>query len=286
MKLCAVANTFVCIVVSTLFLKSDVALGRDGNNVARVELVAESQTALSMRFVDARGSQLVIEFARRDSGSLWKAPASTHLGVIFGRGKPRYAGLATRRALGITPDQSLRTFDSTIRDATFDDLTVFKTYGGMAVGLWRGKSIAEIWYVGSAVARVRQVAQENGHTQACESALATCCDTHDHDGNPNTPPVPEGDPDICVSVIHNCPGARAQACHCLSTMSQRCPHPQPDAPATDPCTPEERSMSDCAMRAVVENCGEIEPPNPPEWYLELMELLRQILDRLQEQLEM
>lgn len=243
----------------------------------RIEIQSQTSTALSIRVFDTTNAQLSLNFARTAPGDSWKTDSSGSLGIIFGNTEPRYAGRAVRRSLGLTAQQSLRTFDSSIATRTFTDVTVFKTYSGMAIGLWQGRVITEIWYVGTLVDQAIQEAQENPDPDGsmCAAVRALCCRQTDGEPNPNM--------DSCAAALQ-CPSQLVAACACLDVICAMCvPGPQPPFP---PCAPEKQALAEraCNMGAPVcqPPAPPPPPPPPPKWVDDLQELLREILERLQE----
>lgn len=254
---------------------------------AHIEIQSQTGTALTMKFFDSNDALYTLSFTRPTSNDVWSPTTSESRGIVFGNGNPQYAGPARRRALGITPAQALQTFSTAIVNRPLDDLTIYKTHSGMAIGLWQEGWITEVWYVGTLVQDWLQAADEGEHDAACDAALATCCDTQDHDGDPDTPPHPEGNPDSCESVAGNCPDHKEQACDCLDAMCHLCVHPQPDPPAVDLCTPAERAMSNEACDTYLDaECGPSPPPPPPpQWLQDIRDLLEHLLNLFQEYLE-
>ncbi len=256
-------------------------------NSAGAQIESQTDTTLTVRFVDANGAQHTLPLIRDSPTGLWRAATSGSLGIVFGNPNPRYAGPALRRSHGITVGEALQTFDAGLVSRPFDDLTLIRTYGGMAILLWQEGAVTEVWYVGSLVHAMTQAAQEQPLPQACLAAIAVCCDGTDHDADPNTPPIPEGNPDACVAAIETCPRLKQQACACLTTMCAYCPHPQPDPPEPDPCSSDQRDMSFGACMAQLSSCLAPSPPShsPPPWEEIIRDLLQEILDRLQELLD-
>ena len=109
---------------------------------ADIEVLSETGTSLSMRFTAATGAQQTINFTRSSTEDVWKGPSQVGgptPGITFGNTSPQFALPSTLRALGITPEQAVRTFDSSIANRTFDDLTIYQLceQGEMAVALWQ-----------------------------------------------------------------------------------------------------------------------------------------------------
>ena len=96
----------------------------------------------------------------------------------------------------------------------------------MAIGLWRGRSIAEIWYVGSLVeAAVERAESEQAMRSACENMKAECCATI---------PTPRIDACTGAAGYMHCPDQRDAVCNCLNYACEFCVHPAP-IPPTPPC---------------------------------------------------
>lgn len=258
---------------------------------AHIEIASQTSTTLSMRFYDASNAQVTLGFSRSGASDPWRTTSTGSPGIIFGNSTPVYASAARCRALGIMPEQALTTFDVAICNRPFDDVTIFQTYGGMAIGLWQGGAITEIWYVGSLVQAAIERAQSdpNMHS-ACENLKAECCNTKtnpaDPPGGPSNP-IPTPDMDACASVVNNpnCPDQDDAVCDCLANICSYCPHPAADPPPT-PCPCCEDGLQGKSTKACdlySHNCPPPEPsppPPPPPWE-EILRLLQEILERLQ-----
>lgn len=243
---------------------------------ARAEIQSQTGTTLNMKFFDSTNAQYTLNFARPTTNDVWKATTSESLGIVFGNENPRYAGAATRKSLGITLDQAVQTFNTSIVNRPFDDLTIYKTYGGMAIGLWQQGSITEIWYVGEFVQALVQEAQDPDPDQSmCQAALAICCSRADPANNA-TP----GDMKEACQAALLCPNQKLAACACLDTLCGLC-HPQPDPP-TPPCSGAVLALSEAACLLGAPPCQLPPPPDVPAWVQDIIDLLEEILNRLQE----
>lgn len=251
---------------------------------ARIEIQSQTGTSLALRFFDSTNAQVTLNFARAAPSESWKANSSAPLGIVFGKTEPKYAGKAVRRSLGLTTQESLRTLDATIATRAFTDVTVFKTYSGMAIGLWQGRVITEIWYVGTFVNQAIQEAQENPDPDGsmCAAVRALCCRQADGEPDPNM--------DSCAAALQ-CPTQLMAACACLDAICAMCVNPGPQPPLP-PCSPEKQALSETACNIGAGPCQPPAPPPPPpapaptpKWVEDLQELLREILERMQEILD-
>lgn len=237
-----------------------------------VATVAETELQLTLRLTDARGAQRTLEFNRANAAAAWQGPdvPGAVPGIIFGRADPIYASAARQRSLGISADQTIATFSTAITSRPMSDVTVFRLGGGdMAIALWQGNLVTEIWYVWTLVEEVMFSPGFQGW-QLCQRALALCCaavpNPHPGLGEPTTIPHPRVD--ACRIVARNCgEAAKHSACDCLNTACNFCfDEPEyccggqqpPDQACLTPWLPEE---SEQACVVGVEVC--VEPPAPP-----------------------
>lgn len=238
---------------------------------ARAEIQSQTGTTLSMKFFDASEAQYTLDFTRPTTNDVWKATTSEPVGIVFGNDDPQYAGPSARRSFGITREQSIQTFSTAIASRPFDNVTIFRTFGGMAIGLWQQGLITEIWYVGTFVQEALQVAQDpDPDGSMCEAVRLMCCATTNDVPNPNM--------EACAAALA-CPAEVAATCGCLDAICDMChPAPQPPAPA---CTAEQQALSDSACILGAPAC---QPPPPPipDWVQDVIDLLQEIIDRLQE----
>ncbi len=244
------------------------------DSAAHIDIVSQTSTALSMRFVDALDRAITLDFTRATPTECWRTTSTALIGPLpmFGNPAPVYASPARCRSLGITAEQALTTFD------------------GMAIGLWRGRSIAEIWYVGSLVeAAVERAKSEQAMRSACENMKAECCATIPNPADPPagpSHPIPTPRIDACTGAAGymNCPDQRDAVCNCLSYACEFCAHPAP-IPPTPPCGENGlHEISTNACIAYVAKCGPPtpEPVPPPSTPMdEVLRLLQEILERLQ-----
>ena len=193
---------------------------------ADIEVLSETGTSLSMRFTAATGAQQTINFTRSSTEDVWKGPSQVGgptPGITFGNTSPQFALPSTLRALGITPEQAVRTFDSSIANRTFDDLTIYQLceQGEMAVALWQQGRITEIWYVGLLVQEVLALIDE----QVCDRLISLCCRTIPINGGfecPTTAPNPRVSSCVAAANPQNpCPNWQ-QACNCLHDACTFC----------------------------------------------------------------
>lgn len=246
----------------------------------RVEVESQSTTTLSLKVVDVTDAEFVVDFSRADASDVWRATTTTPPGILFGNDRPRYAGAALRGTLGITPNQAITTLDpSVIVARPLDDVTVFRTFSGLAIGLWQQGAITEIHYAGTWVSDMRAIAQATaGTVTMCEAAVAECCNTTPGGQDAIWPPNLDG----CNAALQCGSTHKSQACACLLAACQHCPHPPPSPPAVDPCPADEREISNQACFMGGPACEVVPPPPPPTSLEDIWDLLRQILDLLQE----
>ncbi len=283
-KLCTVIVAALALAASVRAASLDAA--------ARIEVVSQTVTALSMRFVDALDRATTLDFTRATPTECWRTTSTALIGPMpwFGNPAPVYASPARCRSLGITAEQALTTFDVAICGRPLDDVTIFKTFDGMAIGLWRGRSIAEIWYVGSLVQDAVERAQSDQHMRAsCENMRAVCCATIPNPADPPTGPshpIPTPDIDACAGVANNpnCADGHEAVCSCAAYACEFCAHPAP-MPPVPPCSEndlQKKSINACILYAT--KCGPPtpEPVPPPLTPMdEVLRLLQEILERLQ-----
>ena len=259
---------------------------------ASIAIVTETETTLTLRFTDARASQSTIEFKRTTSTATWTPPAGANgsEGIVFGRANPVYASIARQRAQGITAEQAITTLTSAISTRPLTDITIFRLGATeMAIGLWQGKSITEIWFVGTVIEELLLGPGTAGRS-FCDRGLTLCCQslTVPSPGYGNPSSIPNPRISACKMVALVCgDAAKASACDCLLDACNFCfDHPnyccgnQPpsDPPCPLPWLPE---ASYAACEAGMEVC--VTPPEspapPPPGPLSL--LLDEIANRLQ-----
>ena len=209
---------------------------------------------MTLKLYDATEAEFTLNFARGASTEKWKASLdpNTSLGIIFGNPSPHFFGEATLKDLGVAPDQALRTLDSTIINSTMTDVTIVHLFGDdVAIALWQGRGITEIWYAGNLVERLLEHAMAPGdnHGGMCQAALLECCSKVEVPGAQPPVLVPNGNPNACVAVATGCPASKTAACSCLADMCAACSHPTPAPPAPDDCPPDRRAMSNAACNA-------------------------------------
>lgn len=262
-----------------LFLAS--ACTSAAHSAADIEIVSESGTSLSVKFTDAQNNNVTLSFGRPTTNDVWIAQSQTLTTgapeIVFGNDDPTFAGPAALRAMGIHPGEAIRTFASAITQSEFDDITIYRLYGGeSAIALWRETSISEIWYVGE---MVKDFVIEPFAPSTCEQSLDFCCrhkQTNPPEGDPVTYPWPHIN--NCVAVIQSCgAGYSALACDCLFDACDFCApeHPQPvcsEVPGL-----EDRSADACATHTSRCNPG---PPDPDP-AVKVINLLAVVLDRVQ-----
>ncbi len=256
----------------------------------RIEIVSQTSTTLSMRFYDASGVSATLGFTRTTETDPWSSDSTASLGTILGNSTPGYASAARCRALGITAEQALTSLDVAICNRPCDDISIFKTYSGVAIGLWREKSIAEIWYAGTlvqdAIARARQ---DLGMRFVGENLKSACCNTKPNPAELSEnqgKPIPAPNLDACAGIVNNLnfPDQRDAVCDCLIYACQFCVHPPPDQPVP-PCS--EDGLQSNSIRACIlytDNCPAPQPRSPPlplKGWEELRPLLQEIAERLQ-----
>lgn len=244
---------------------------------AHIQIQNQTGTSLTMKFVDASDDEFTLSFTRENTNENWNAVSTASPSMLFGNPEPRYAGAALRRALGITIDQAITTFNpSTIVNRPMEDVTIFKTFSGLAIALWQQRAITEIHYVGTWVEVMQAMtAEAEGDMSMCEASVAECCNGA---GAGNWPP----DLDSCNASLQ-CGGAfKDSACTCLDTACNHCPHPAPAPPLEDPCSPGDREISTGACNMGGPACEVEPPPDPPIGLQDIWELLRRMLDLLEE----
>lgn len=252
---------------------------------AHIEIQSQTGTALAMKFFDANTVQYTMNFTRPTSNDAWIASTTASPGILFGNASPVYAGTALLRSLGITAEEHVRTFDTSIVNSTLDDLTIFKTWEGAAVCLWQEGAITEIWYVGTFVQALLAMVIEYDFDSSCDASVAMCCATVPQP-NPPGGQLPNPSTEACGAVVGGGCSAnhKAAACSCLQAACDMCEHPAPSTPGPDDCTPAQQEKSDksCNISSASAACAPQPPPTIPEWLQHLEELLEQFLNGLQQ----
>jgi hypothetical protein len=239
---------------------------------ARIEIESQADTALTVKFYDAANALYTMDFTRPTTNDAWRASTTASPGILFGNTEPRYAGSAVRRALGITAEQAITTFNTSIVNRPMEDVTIFKTFSGTAIALWQEDAITEIHYVGSWVQDVVDYAQQTG-TPMCDASLAQCCNSAT--GFQWPPGL-----DSCAAALQCTAMHKAEACSCLQQACAHCPHPaDPEAP--NACNPVDQEISNDACDMGGPPC-EVTPPVQPITLQDIWNLLKEILERLQQ----
>jgi len=220
-----------------------------------------------------------ISFAHNVAEGSWDAQDPSiigKLGVIFGRTRLRFATGAALQMMGIEPTDAVRGLDPSIVGRSYEDVTVIRTSSGeVGVCLWKKGLIAEIWFSGRYIQSMIEILPDV--EDCCAAAVKLCCATKTVGVPGSEVIIPNPRLDACASVAAECPDLREAACQCLFTACGDC-HPTacPD--------PARQSASDDACIQAVNSCGPItseEPPAKPPWADEILQLLREILERLQ-----
>jgi len=240
---------------------------------AKIDVLVDDPTTLVLNFTDTNGQSMPLTFSRDDEQSLWREAdtQSAVPGITFGNTDPQFAPPARQRASGITPQQAITTFDKSIAARPMDDITIYELGAGdMAIALWQGGVITEIWYVGSLVEAIINPVWVGW--SFCERAQELCCETVPGPGGFQTPDeVPKPHIQACKAVAQNCgEAAKQQACNCLNTACEFCDE---EDGYPDLCCGDDEGEEDCdypwmpkssedACVAGVEVC--VDPPVPPE----------------------
>lgn len=251
---------------------------------AKIEILTESDTELAMRFTDANGWGHTVNFYRVDAESIWWADTSSYptTGIVFGNEEPTYASTAQLRALGISANEAVRTFDTSIVDRPLDDITLYRTRGeNLAIGIWQEDSITELHYVGLLVGDLLQFQHPDGGN-TCDSAVALCCREFDIPfntpvGSPNQYPFPSID--NCDGAISNCSkDHKTQACGCLVNACEFCTdHPAICAGLED----EGVEIFENGEQACATGTACYEDPDPELQPHPVPEMIGEILNRVQ-----
>lgn len=195
---------------------------------ARVEVVTQTETAMTLQFFDWNGSHSIMNFSRSDSESLWKVQGLQNVssGIIFGNSETHFASPVRQRAAGISPQQALTTMDSSILWRPMDDITIFYLGAGdLAIGLWQSGSIMEIHYVGSLVTEVLDPVFQ--FVNFCPRLESLCCRKFVQPSPLfGQPDVPAPNHSACQVLANNC-GKKQEACDCLMYACDFCfEHPE------------------------------------------------------------
>lgn len=206
-----------------------VAIGSTGASPADIAVVSEDATEATLTFTDANGLNETIELTRGDAGQPWRADVSGYpqSGVVFGNDEPVFASTAQLRAMSVSAEMAVRTFETAIADRPLDDVTIFRTHGlRIVVGLWQNGVITELWYAGSMVdALLSYDAQTWPNT--CNRAVQLCCHEEDVPWDPVPPGQPTEHPwpnvDACSAAVANCgDNHKGAACQCLYDACNFC----------------------------------------------------------------
>ncbi len=264
---------------------------------ASISVLAEGPEVLTLLLSDARGFHRPLTFTRTCSQSpAWNwAGDAFQPGVTFGRSTLSFAGLSRLRRLGISSEEAVQSLSPTIATRTMTDLSVAVMPGGeLAIALWQGSSITEVWVAGSMVTDVLDDPTLAGMTYS-ERSLELCCRSVQNPaggaGQPNRLPHPHLA--NCMAAARLSDGADlAQVCDCLNSACEICfAHPQyccgdpalPPAPCATPWLLEE-SAGACAMHT--ELCEPGSPTAPTASQLPAYLLLDEVGNRLQARIDL
>lgn len=248
-----------------------------------VQVTAQSDTAMTLRFTRETGEDESWTFARGGQPLVWSAPSEPSAlqplsgkGVIFGRSRLKFATGAALQAMGVSPHDSLRPLAVEIIGRPYDDISVVRTDGGeLALCLWNKGLITEIWMSGSMLPAAMAILAD--HASACMALLELCCQTSEIPVDGGVQVLPNPHIDACNSVAANCPDQREAACACLFAACDIC------GGAPCPSGSEREVIRIKALLSAVRSCGDVQanPIPPQEWSVQVLDLLREILERLQ-----
>lgn len=261
--------------ITTLVQKSNASTEEVQVSQPGIQIVNQSATELSLKFTDAELQEYTLAFTRDAEEDLWQPQTQAPRGFEFGNPNPVYAGRALRRSLDITAQQALQTFDVGIAARPMDDVTIMRTYEGVAISLWQQGAITEIWYVGSWLQEAYDYAVLE-ETPMCDANEMLCCRKI---SDPELGQVPTPNLDACAAALNCLQEHIDKACQCLAEACAMCPHG-----GESNCSDEKQQQSEQACIMGGPAC-EVPPPPPPAappWIDDLFETLWEILDRLEE----
>lgn len=243
-----------------------------GLQVTTTELTGSTMT-LSLR--TPGGSSREFPFNKNADGS-WGYTGTVgdvFGGALLGRSKLKFATSAALETLGLTPDQALRGLSPEIVGRGYEDITVLRSFSNeIGVCLWNKGFITEIWFSGGLIEAA--LAEPPDNSSACVRLMPLCCNTVIGEA---AAVIPMPRLDACAAIAEHCPNQKNAACQCLLTACLDCDHP--------PCGDAERAER--AIQACLTSlrvCSASTPTLPdtvPEWVELILQLLREILERLQ-----
>jgi hypothetical protein len=247
---------------------------RSASATAKLEVVSETGTALSMKFTDASGSFVTLNFSRASGAGVWKSGVPATPGVVFGNANLEFASPSFLRSHDIPVQCSLMTFDSDFTALPVEDVTIFQLLDGdMAVGLWNYGKITHIGWVGEMIENFYLTVMDDDvppPTTACNWLVSACCGTLNNpqtaDPNDHLPP----DISACETAAGGCSKTqKIQVCGCLASQCDD------GNPQTNPGGPDNIE----ACKAQVRACQPT-PPTEPDPIEELLEHILELLEEL------
>ncbi len=270
-----------------LFLAAMVGFTAPAPNSLRAVLAVETLSAsvltseaMTLQFRAKSGLTYELALVRNATSGFWgiSGTALNEMpGVIFGNTRLRFATSAALASMGVAPTEAIQEASPAIVGQIYDDVSIIRTLSGdCGICLWSKGLIARVWFTGGFVAKMLAIIPD--HADMCAASLKLCC-AHESIGETGFErDVPAPNTAACDAAAANCPMARDAACNCLNAACMACRGLEP--PRGEP----RQKVSDNACIIGAGKCGPeaspIQPP-PPAWEEAVLQLLREILERLQ-----
>lgn len=236
--------------------------------------------AMTLQFRAKSGLTYELALVRNATSGFWSI-SGTALngmpGVIFGNTRLRFATSAALASMGVAPTEAIREASPAIVGQIYDDVSIIRTVSGdCGICLWSKGVITRVWFTGGFIAKMLAIMPD--HADMCAASLKLCCAQESIGETGFVRDVPAPNTTACDAAAANCPMARDAACHCLNAACMACRGSEP------PCGEPRQEVSDNACIIGAAQCGPeaspIQPP-PPAWVEAVLQLLREILERLQ-----
>ncbi len=270
-----------------LFLAAMVGFTAPEPNSLRAVLAVETLSAsvltseaMTLQFRAKSGLTYELALVRNATTGFW-AMSGTALdgmpGVMFGNTRLRFATSAALTSMGVAPTEAIREASPAIVGQIYDDVSIIRTLSGDGgICLWSKGVITRVWFTGGFIAKMLAIMPD--HADMCAAGLVLCCaqETIGASGFERVVPAPHNA--ACDATAANCPMARDAACLCLNAACMACRDPEP------PCGEPRQEVSNNACIIGITKCSpEVSPIDPPPtaWVEAILQLLREILERLQ-----
>ncbi len=270
-----------------LFLAAMVGFTAPAPNSLRAVLAVETLSAsvltseaMTLQFRAKSGLTYELALVRNATSGFWAVSGTAlngELGVIFGNTRLRFATSAALTSMGVAPTEAIREASPAIVGQIYDDVSIVRTLSGTCgICLWSKGVITRVWFTGGFIAEMLAVMPD--HADMCAASLKLCCAQESIGDTGFVLVVPAPNTDACDVAAAHCPVQHDAACLCLGAACDACRDPAP------PCGDPRQGVSDKACIVGAARCAPeaspIDPP-PPAWVEEILQLLREILERLQ-----